>query len=144
MKGGCFCGAVRYRLASAPYDTGWCHCRTCRRVSGAPALVFTTVPRDDFVVEQGAAAIGTVRTTSFGERQFCIRCGTPLTIAVDHQPDEIDLTVASLDAPDAIAPGFHIYYADRIAWAEAGDDLPRHDRLRPDTRGLPPGVTSPD
>ena len=144
MTGGCFCGAVRYRLAAAPYDTGWCHCRVCQRVSGAPALVFTTVKLADFAIERGADAIGQIRTTPFGVRQFCVRCGTPLTIHVDHQRDEIDLTVASLDEPDAVAPGFHIFYADRLGWAAAGDDLPRHAKLRPDTRGLPAGATSAD
>ena len=50
MNGGCFCGAVRYRLTSTPYDTGWCHCRTCQKISGAAALVFTTVPLADYVI----------------------------------------------------------------------------------------------
>lgn len=144
MKGGCFCGAIRYELHGVPYDTGWCHCRVCQRVSGAPALAFTTVPRADFVLTKGEDLVGTIRTTSFGERRFCKRCGTPLTMQVAHQPDEVDVTVASLDDPDAVPPGFHIFYADRIAWAKAGDDLPRHDRLRPDTRGLPAGATSAD
>lgn len=136
MQGGCLCGTVRYRLVSAPYDTGWCHCRLCQKASGAPALVFTTVPLADYVVEQGADAIGSIRSTDFGERRFCTRCGTPLTIHVDFQPGEIDLTVATLDDPDAVVPSFHIFYASRIGWAEAGDTLPRHDRFRPETRGL--------
>ncbi len=136
MKGGCSCGAVRYRLASEPFDTGWCHCRVCQRVSGAPALVFTTVPVRDFVIDQGADAIGTTRPTEFGARQFCSRCGTPLTIAVDFQPETIDIAAATLDDPDQIQPGFHIFYASRIAWAEASDTLPRHDKFRPETRGL--------
>jgi hypothetical protein len=127
---------VRYRLASAPFDTGWCHCRTCQRISGAPALVFTTVPVVDFLVEQGADAMGQVSVTEFGRRQFCTQCGTPLTIAVDFQSDTIDVTVASLDEPDAVPPGFHIFYDSRISWAPAGDELPRHARFRPDTRGL--------
>ena len=136
MQGGCFCGAVRYRLASEPFDTGWCHCRVCQRISGAPALVFTTVPVADFVVEQGREAIGTTRPTDFGERQFCTRCGTPLTIAVDFQPETIDVAAATLDEPEKVKPGFHIFYASRIAWAEAGDSLPRHGEFRPETRGL--------
>ena len=136
MKGGCSCGAVRYRLASEPFDTGWCHCRTCQRISGAPALVFTTVPTGDFVIEQGADAIGTTRPTKFGVRQFCSRCGTPLTIAVDFQPETIDIAAATLDEPDKVTPGFHIFYESRIAWAEANDALPRHERFRPETRGL--------
>jgi len=47
--------------------------------------------------------------------------------------------VATLDEPEAVAPGFHIFRASRIAWFETADDLPRHDRFRPDTRGLAPG-----
>jgi hypothetical protein len=136
MRGGCSCGAVRYRLDSEPFDTGWCHCRNCQRISGAPALVFTSVPVADFIVEQGVEAIGVTCPTEFGRRQFCTRCGTPLTIEVDFQPETIDIPVATLDEPDEVKPGFHIFYASRIAWAEAGDELPRHEKFRPDTRGL--------
>lgn len=134
--GGCACGAVRYRLASEPFDTGWCHCRLCQLSSGAPAVVFSTVPVADFVVENGALA--SVALTDFGRRGFCRECGSLLTIAVDHQPETIDFTVATLDRPDAVPPGFHIYDESRIAWFDPGDALPRHARLRPDTRGLSP------
>ncbi|MBC7987766.1 MAG: GFA family protein [Sphingomonadaceae bacterium] len=136
MTGGCACGAVRYRLASAPFDTGWCHCRVCQRVSGAPAMAFSTVPVADFVIEQGGDTIGTVALTDFGRRTFCARCGSPLTIAVDHQPETIDFPVATLDDPDPVAPGYHIFTASRIAWFDTADDFPRHERFRPDTRGL--------
>lgn len=141
--GGCACGTVRYRLNSAPYDAGWCHCRTCQLNSGAPAMAFATVAYGDYEVVQGAEAVKRFASSSFGWRMFCGQCGTPLAVHVEHQPDTLDFSIATLDRPDAIRPGFHIFYASRIPWAEAGDDLPRHDRFRPDTRGLegtePPG-----
>ena len=127
MNGGCACGTVRYRLASAPFDTGWCHCRLCQKVSGAPALVFTTVPRGDFIIEEGADQVAEVALVSFGRRRFARCCGTPLTIQVDWQPDTIDVTVASLAAPAEVPPGFHIWMASAIPWAEPADDLPRYD-----------------
>jgi hypothetical protein len=136
IEGGCACGAVRYRLASAPFDTGWCHCRLCQLVSGAPAMAFSTVPAADFEIVSGREAIATVHLTAFGRRRFCTRCGTPLTIEVDYQPETIDFTVATLDDPDAVAPGFHIFRASKIAWFETADRLPRHDRFRLDTWGL--------
>jgi hypothetical protein len=136
LEGGCACGAVRYRLESAPFDTGWCHCRLCQLVSGAPATVFSTVPAEDFVLVAGDEMVGTVALTSFGRRRFCTRCGTPLTIQVDYQPETIDFAVATLDDPGAVAPGFHIFNASKVAWFDTADDLPRHDRFRPDTRGL--------
>jgi hypothetical protein len=136
VEGGCSCGAVRYRLTGEPFDTGWCHCRTCQKISGAPALVFTTVSADDFLILSGNDALGTTRPNDFGERRFCTQCGTPLTIKLDFQPETIDLTVASLDEPGLVPPGFHIFYGNHIPWNSPGDDLPRHDRFRADTRGL--------
>lgn len=134
LTGGCACGAIRYRLGSEPWDAGWCHCRICRGVSGAPALAFATVPVSDLVFTAGAPR--SFRSTPFGRRLFCGGCGTPLAMQVDHQPDTIDFTIATLDEPDALAPGFHIFWESRIAWFDPADGLPRHERFRPETRGL--------
>jgi len=134
--GGCLCGVIRYRLASAPFDAGWCHCRTCQLSSGSPAMAFASVKAEDWHIEQGADALGTVASSSFGHRGFCTRCGTPLYMQVNHQPETLDFSLPTLDHPDAIRPEFHIFYASRIGWAEAADALPRHDRFRPNTKGL--------
>ena len=131
ISGGCACGQVRYELKSRPYDAGWCHCRTCQLSSGSPAMVFASVPAEDLVFTQGADKIRTFKSSSFGRRTFCGKCGTPLLMKVDDQPDTVDFTVATLDEPDAVAPGFHIFHASRIAWFEPADTLPRHDRFRP-------------
>ena len=134
LTGGCLCGAVRYRLASAPFDAGWCHCRTCQLNSGSPAMAFASVPVADYVVEKGEVA--TVKSSDFGHRGFCANCGTPLYMRVDHQPDTVDFSLATLDDPEATRPGYHIFYGSRVSWAEPADDLPRHDTFRPNTRGL--------
>ena len=134
--GGCACGTVRYALGSAPFDAGWCHCRTCQLNSGAPAMVFATVPVADFAFVAGADRVKRFRSSSFGHRNFCGECGTPLFVQVDHQPETVDFSVATLDDPDAVPPGFHIFHGSRIAWFETVDTLPRHERFRLDTRGL--------
>ena len=58
----------------------------------------------------------------------------------------LDFSVATLDDPGAIGPGFHIFWGSKIAWFNPGDDLPKHEKFRPDTRGLagvePPGGSS--
>ena len=132
--GGCLCGAVRYRLASEPFDAGWCHCRTCQLNSGAPAMAFASVAFDDWKIVRGEAR--RVRSSDFGHRLFCGSCGTPLAMRVDHQPETVDFSIATLDDPGRIAPEFHIFWGSKVPWFEPGDDLPRHQRFRPDTRGL--------
>ncbi|HEY0271285.1 MAG TPA: GFA family protein [Sphingomonas sp.] len=140
LTGGCACGAIRYRIAGAAYDTGWCHCRLCQQSSGAPAMVFTTCALADFTIERGAEAFGRIRLVEYGERGFCARCGTSLTVHVDYEPNEIDVAAATLDDPEAVTPGFHIFYDKRIGWAPAGDGLPRHDGFGVGARpGLMPG-----
>ena len=134
--GGCMCGAVRYRLDSEPFDAGWCHCRTCQLSSGAPAMVFASVPAGQFTWTTGQEHVRSVKSSSFGSRQFCGECGTPFLMQVDHQPETIDFSLATLDEPETIAPGFHIFWESRIGWFEPGDALPRHAKFRPDTRGL--------
>ena len=143
MEGGCACGAVRYRLASVPYDAGWCHCRTCQLNSGAPAMAFASVPVDDFVMISGEDLVKRFQSSSFGHRLFCSACGTPLLMRVDHQPATADFSIATLDDPAALPPGFHIFWASRIPWFEPKDALPRHDQFRPGTVGLE-GTDPPD
>ena len=136
MEGGCACGALRYRLAGTPYDGGWCHCRTCQLNSGAPAMAFASVKVGDFAFTKGADQVRRFESSHFGHRLFCGECGTPILMRVNHQPETVDFSIATLDEPDAVAPGFHIFWASRLAWFEPGDALPRHEKFRPDTRGL--------
>jgi hypothetical protein len=134
--GGCACGAVRYTLDSAPFDAGWCHCRICQLASGSPAMAFASVPVGDFRFVAGNELVRRFDSTDFGHRLFCGSCGTTIVMRVDHQPETVDFTIATLDDPDAVPPGFHIFHASRIAWFETADDLPRHARFRSETRGL--------
>jgi hypothetical protein len=136
--GRCACGQIRYEITSQPFDAGYCHCRLCQLTSGAPVIAFATVPLEHFVVTAGQPA--TRRSSAFGERSFCGDCGTPLTMHVDHQPDSIDFTIATLDHPARLPPGFHIWDASRIEWFATADRLPRHARFREDTVGLNPQV----
>jgi hypothetical protein len=136
FTGGCACGAVRYQLSSPPFDAGWCHCRICQLVSGAPAMVFASVPAGDLVWTRGAEQVKSFASSGFGHRSFCGACGTPFLMKVDHQPETVDFSVATLDDPGRVVPGFHIFWGSKIGWFDPADDLPRHGKFRPDTVGL--------
>ena len=145
-SGGCLCGSVRYELKSEPADAGWCHCRTCQLFSGAPAMAFASIPVTDWVWTRGEDKVRSLRSSSFGHREFCSECGSPLRVQVAHQPDTVDFPIVTLDEPDNVMPEFHIFFGSKVAWFNTADDLPRHDKFRPNTRGLegtePPDETS--
>ena len=135
-NGGCLCGAVRYELASDPSDCGWCHCRTCQLYGGAPAMPFASIAAGDFRWSKGESTVRWLRSSNFGRRAFCGECGTPLQVQVEHQPETVDFPIVTLDDPERIAPAFHIFWESKLSWFNPGDSLPRHDRFRPNTRGL--------
>ena len=39
-EGRCLCGAVRFTADGPPKWTGYCHCRSCRRHTGAPVSAY--------------------------------------------------------------------------------------------------------
>lgn len=124
--GGCCCGAIRYRVDLAgPADATHCHCRLCQRSSGAPVVTWLTVPLDAVRWLSGTPRLR--RSSAHAERGFCADCGTALTFASARQPGLIDLTVASLDAPEAIAPRDHIWVASAMPWLRVDDDLARYE-----------------
>lgn len=126
VTGGCFCGAVRYAIRGQPREVSHCHCTMCRRAAGAPVVTWATYARDAVRVVTGSPA--ELRSSPPVTRTFCGGCGTPLTFATTAEPEWIDVTVASMDRPEDMPPGDHIWADDALPWLVLDDDLPRHPR----------------
>ena len=124
IEGGCLCGQVRYQAGAPPGQSMICHCRSCQRGAGAPAVAWLTFAAASFRFTAGEPR--RFRSSDPVLRGFCAACGTPLTYEHADRPGEIDVTTASLDDPDAFPPTYHAQVADDAAWLEFGDGLPTY------------------
>jgi hypothetical protein len=122
--GGCLCGATRFRFTGEPLARSVCHCRSCRRASGAPSVAWTVVRADAFAFVAGSPT--TFRSSPAVRRTFCPACGTPMTYQHDDSPLTIDIATATLDDPSAFAPTCEIWLAHRIRWASVDPSLPHY------------------
>ncbi|HEX8231864.1 MAG TPA: GFA family protein [Caulobacteraceae bacterium] len=122
LTGGCLCGAVRYEASGEPFNSGVCHCVTCRRASGAPMAAWFSVRAEGFRLVSGALA--EFASSDHAVRRFCPACGTQLLFDDSRYPDEIDISTASLDDPAAVPPTFHIWTRCRVPWVKLDDGLP--------------------
>jgi hypothetical protein len=130
LMGGCLCGQIRYEAGGKPFHATVCHCAMCRRAAGAPMVAWFSVPRAEYRIVRGEPA-----RFAWSERvirSFCSRCGTSLTFETAEYPDEIDITTASLDDPEAVPPRDHTRTATQLRWVQLGDDLPAYPDCRPD------------
>ena len=134
-EGGCLCGAVRYRITSAPTALVVCHCRSCRRAAGAPSLAWAIFRATDFAFIRDEPA---KFTSSPGvERGFCANCGTTLTYADADRPEVADVTTATFDNPDAFAPTKEIWLEEKIAWEAVDHARARYPRSSRTSEPLP-------
>jgi GNAT superfamily N-acetyltransferase len=136
ITGGCFCGAIRYRVSGSSRDVSHCHCSICRRTTGAPLVTWATFPAASFIFTAGTPA--EFRATSRAVRQLCPTCGTALTFRETARPHSVDVTVGSMDSPDVIIPAAHIWTSSQLAWLHVADDLPRHPEEDPNERDTNP------
>lgn len=129
MTGGCHCGAIRYEVSGDVIGHSLCHCVDCRRSSGAPMVGWAMVPDTQLRVT-GETSI--YASSENGRRHFCIQCGTGLFYSNDAMlPGLVDITSATLDEPEKLAPEDHIQVADRIEWMTTVHTLPEHERFPP-------------
>lgn len=128
-EGGCLCGAIRYRARGTPEEPTLCHCSICRRASGAPVVAWATFPTKQ--IEWLTGEPRRFKSSAKAERSFCGACGTALTFTFVKSPDRTDVTLASLDRPETIAPRDHIFTSTRIPWMRFADGLPAFSEANP-------------
>ena len=122
LRGGCFCGTVRYEAEGQPFHETVCHCIDCRRAVGAVAVAWFSVRHDSFRFTAGVPT--SFRSSAEVTRRFCGTCGTSLTYEHDGLATEIDIVTASLDDPGAAPPKDHVQAASRPDWVVLSDGLP--------------------
>ena len=130
LLGGCHCGDVRYEISAPPLEAGYCHCSICRRTTGAPVLAWAVVPIAGF--RYLGAAPRVYRSSPWGERRVCPNCGAQLEYRRAENPATVELNIGTLDDPDVIRPGSHVWTVDALSWLHIEDDLPRYREGGPD------------
>ena len=128
LDGGCGCGAVRFETPDQPVHASICYCRDCRRQSGAPLLAWAMFSRAEVTVK-GAPSV--FRSSEDGERAFCATCGTGLFFsnATLRNMGMIQVRIAALDDPEAVAPTIQVQTAERPRWLEGLHELPAFARF---------------
>ena len=127
-SGSCMCGAVRYVGSGTATGLCYCHCASCRRATGAPFVAWATL--DLGLFSFGDTKPELYKSSPKVSRTFCGACGTSLTYQHEGRPDEIDVTIATLDNPGQLEPECHIGVSDKLPWLRLEDGLPQHPEWR--------------
>lgn len=140
LTGGCLCGAVRYSINELPVSSGHCHCRNCRKQTGAAFATDGTF-RSSAVSWSGREQTY-YRSSQSCERGFCSTCGSTVSARYSTQPDIVIIAAGSLDDVNVLAPSVHAFVKDKATWMVICDDLAQYPEALPDfvaeSRSSPP------
>jgi hypothetical protein len=128
LRGGCQCGRLRFQISDKPLNATICHCGDCRGQSGAPMLAWAMFPAASLAIEGEPV---TYASSESGRRSFCGSCGTGLFFvnAALDQMGMVQVRIASLEEPEAVAPKMQVQVAERIDWMTSVDRLPAFERF---------------
>ena len=56
----------------------------------------------------------------------CAQCGTQLTFETEDFPNEIDVTICSLDDPESVRPKDQTWLSSKLSWVVLDNRLPQH------------------
>lgn len=132
FEGGCFCGAIRYRVSAAPYFVYLCHCSDCRRINGSAFHTGIAVPLASLDVTSGTP--DTFETTADSgntiTRYHCAHCATQLWSITTADNTLVSVKAGSVTSvpADAIRPMMQIFWDSRVAWAPVEANITTYAR----------------
>ncbi len=100
LEGGCDCGAIRYRMETAPLVVHRCHCRWCQRETGASFALNAMIEAD--------------RVTTLA--------GEPMIVDTPSQSGAGQRV--TLDQPERLQPDIHIFTASKQPWVVIPPEAP--------------------
>ena len=119
LDGGCACGAVGYRMSSAPMFVHCCHCLDCQRQTGSAFALNALIEADRVTLLKGEPKPFLMPTDSGKPHRIfrCASCGTAVWSEYGGAGPVIRFVrVGTLDSPAALAPDVHIYTRTKQPW----------------------------
>jgi catechol 2,3-dioxygenase-like lactoylglutathione lyase family enzyme len=130
LAGGCWCGAVGYRVEDAFVYAANCHCSRCRAATGSAFKPFAGIERGKLEIAHGREKLLVVGDDRRNDTR-CAACGS-LLFSVVRDGAYVHVALGSLSDAPTLPPASHIFVGSKAPWFEIGDDLPRFEEHETD------------
>lgn len=128
--GGCFCGAVTYRIDGPVFGARLCHCSRCRKAFSAQANAYALIDPGSLTWTRGEDLLTAFPADSDVGKRFCRVCGSTLCGVVDGMVHGI--TLGCLDNDEGIEIEAHIYVGSKASWEVIPDGAPAFETIPPE------------
>ena len=128
MKGSCWCGAVRFEINEPFERVTFCHCTSCKRISGGVGTANGRARTETIAVTEGRDLLTTYQPEEGSAKTFCSRCGSNLFGGGWPDSERASVRITAIDEGLEQKPDAHTYVRSVADWETLPDDgLPRYD-----------------
>ena len=128
MKGSCWCGAVSFEVSEPFERLTFCHCTSCKRISGGVGTANGRARTETIEVTQGRELLTTFQPDEGSAKTFCSRCGSNLFGGGWPDSEHASVRITAIDAGLEQKPEAHTYVRSVADWETLPDDgLPRYE-----------------
>jgi hypothetical protein len=130
LRGSCLCGGVRFELAGEFEPRTFCHCTSCKRLSGGVGTANGWAPTDSIRIVGGSELLRTFQPEEGSAKTFCSVCGANLYGGGWPESEHTSVRLPAIDTPFEGRPRRHIFTRSVAPWETLPDDgLERFDSL---------------
>ena len=128
LRGSCQCGGVRFEVPDHFEPRAFCHCTTCKKLSGGAGTTKGRARTETIRVVAGEELIRTYQPDEGSSKSFCSQCGSNLFGGGWPESESSSVRISAIDSPFDRKPSAHTYVRSVAPWENFPDDgLERFD-----------------
>jgi hypothetical protein len=122
LQGSCHCGGVAF-VVSEPFTAlSFCHCATCKKISGGVGTANGRVRTEAIRITRGENLVRTYQPDEGSAKTFCSVCGSNLFGGGWPESEHTSVRLSAIDSPFQQRPERHIYVRSVAPWEALPDD----------------------
>jgi hypothetical protein len=122
VHGSCLCGGVRFELPDDFEPRSFCHCASCKKLSGGAGTANGRIASDRVRIVAGEELLRTYQPDEGTAKTFCSVCGSNLFGGGWPESDRASVRLSAIDDPLEGRPSRHIWVRSVASWETLPDD----------------------
>ncbi len=122
LRGSCQCGGVRFEVPDHFRPRAFCHCTTCKKLSGGVGTANGRLRSDEVTIVEGEELLRTYQPEEGTAKTFCSVCGSNLFGGGWPETEQASIRLSAIDDKLPGAPTKHIYTRSVASWETLPED----------------------
>ena len=131
LRGSCLCGGVRFEVTEELGSLRYCHCASCKKLSGGAATVNGRVASGAIRILAGEELLRTFQPDEGSTKTFCSRCGSNLFGGGWPESPQASVRLSALDTRFEGMPEAHVFVRSVAPWETLPEDGLERFETRP-------------